>query len=1210
MDKSTSHKIIKDTLEEKFDKNKFLLFVKNLCNQIDESKAFQLSGAYIPDAFRGYIKSYERLGTFTDPEDKKIDVLIVYLQKEISLERARTAQRNFVARYLKDRDQKDAGLVAFVSPNSEDWRFSLIKMEYKFTEGKSGKVKVKEEFTPARRWSFLVGANENSHTAQSRLAPILQDDEHNPPLKFFEEAFNIEKVTKEFFEKYRELFLRTKETLDEVVKKDSEIRKDFTAKGVDTVDFAKKLLGQIVFLYFLQKKGWFGVERDADWGSGPKNFLRQLFDKSHSDYRNFFNDILEPLFYEALARERDHDFYSRFNCKIPFLNGGLFDPINNYDWVHTDILLPNDLFSNKRKTKEGDVGDGILDIFDRYNFTVKEDEPLEKEVAIDPETLGKVFENLLEVKDRKSKGTYYTPREIVHYMCVQSLISYLATELNGKVSKEDLERLIKYGETVGENEARVEEKGEETQTYYYKMPESVRLNAKFIDEELSNIKVCDPAIGSGAFPVGMMTEIVRARNTLSNYLKDSDRTLYNFKRDCIQNSLYGVDVDPGAVEIAKLRLWLSLVVDEDDIKQIKPLPNLDYKIMQGNSLLEEFEGVKLFNDKLIANVNLDKEKQLQSLKDKQNTLQNEYIKLHQSNQLTNTKKAEFNEALKSISNQIKRLSQLEKSSLDNLGLFDVYSSAKKKADELKRLHKEFFETTQKKKKDDLKKQIEKLEWDLIEATLKEQDKNSELKKLEEFKRANTKPFFLWKLHFYEIFQNGGFDVVIANPPYIGERKHKNVFLDIQKGNLKEYYFGRMDYFYFFFHLALNIGKEKAKIAFITTNYYPTALGARKLREDFRRRGTILALINFNELKIFASAAGQHNMITLLSKETNIEQIADIAITKAVGLSTSEVLNEILNQRHNETEYLKIGQSNLWEGEESYLRLTGSVSFVYSPTQRILAKLSDDPSKQNLGDICNTLIGLESSLDKVYVIHKDRINEIATGQIEKEYVKPFFKNSDIARYHINTKTDHYILYLHEKIKNIKSLKGIWVYLNKHKKEISSRKGANLRGAYRRGNWWVLNTPRLDMDFKDEKIVTPYRSKTTRFAFSECEWFASRDVYYITKKDPNINLKYILALLNSRLYFLWLCHKGKRKGAMLELYSKPLSEIPVKKISEHDQKSFVEIVDRILAISKSNDYLENTDKQAKVKEYECQIDQMIYKLYEFTPAEIEMVENFCK
>ena len=475
---------------------------------------------------------------------------------------------------------------------------------------------------------------------------------------------------------------------------------------------------------------------------------------------------MEPLFYEALALERNDDFYSRFNCRIPFLNGGLFDPINNYDWIHTDILLPNDLFSNDYKTKEGDKGNGILDIFDRYNFTVKEDEPLEKEVAVDPEMLGKVFENLLEVKDRKSKGTYYTPREIVHCHLVQSLLNYLVTELEGKVSKDDCEKLIKYGESVGENEAWVEKKGEETQRYYYKLPESIRDNANLIDDKLVNIKVCDPAIGSGAFPVGMMTEIVRIRKTLSSYIKDSKRTLYNFKWDCIHNSLYGVDIDPSAVEIAKLRLWLSLVVDEEDIRQIKPLPNLDYKIMQGNSLLEEYEGVRLFDDKLIFTVNFDKDKQVSALKEKQAKLSSEYIRLHQADKLTRDKKQRIDGELKKINAQIKRLEQSGKRVEENSSLFDIYSTAKKKSDELKRLHKEFFETTQKTKKDELKKQIEMLEWDLIEVTLREQDKTPELKKLEVLKKANIKQFFLWKLHFAEVFEKGGFNVVIANPPYV------------------------------------------------------------------------------------------------------------------------------------------------------------------------------------------------------------------------------------------------------------------------------------------------------------------------------------------------------------------------------------------------------------------------------------------------------------
>jgi hypothetical protein len=548
--------------------------------------------------------------------------------------------RNFVARYLKDRGEKNAALVAFVSPDEDlpakalaqagDWRFSLVKMDYRFEDlpaqagGKSGKVKVREEFTPARRWSFLVGKNEKSHTAQSRLVSILEDDEHNPTLAQLEEAFNIEPVTKEFFDKYRDLLIRTVDALDKIVKRDQTVRKDFGSKNINTVDFAKKLLGQIVFLYFLQKKGWFGVERNAEWGTGPKDFLRRLFNKEYGDYKNFFNDILEPLFYEALARERDDNFYSRFNCKIPFLNGGLFEPIGGYDWVYTDILLPDDLFSNSRRTPEGDIGDGILDVFDRFNFTVKEDDPLEKEVAIDPELLGKLYEKFnairpdnfyeykkalasgkrsLEKQFNKKFGVYYTPREIVHYMCQQSLIYYLSAELEGKVSKEDIEKLIKYGEQFTENEAtalikerRIKEGKQKTSDYESKLPESIRKNAKLIDDKLKNIKVCDPAVGSGAFPVGMMHEIVKTRHVLSAYINKSDRSIYDLKRECIENSLYGVDIDAGACEIAKLRLWLSLIVDEEDIRKIKPLPNLDYKIVCGNSLL----GVEkdLFNNEL------------------------------------------------------------------------------------------------------------------------------------------------------------------------------------------------------------------------------------------------------------------------------------------------------------------------------------------------------------------------------------------------------------------------------------------------------------------------------------------------------------------------------------------------------------------------------------------------------------------------------------
>jgi len=1121
MDKKQAQVLIKETFESTFDKGRFVGFVKNLLNDVEEA-TFMYKGNYIPDAYEQYINTLERIGKYTDGEHK-IDILIAKLKKETSIERARTMQRNFVAWYLngsRGGELKDAALVAFVAPNEEDWRFSLVKMDYRFEEGKKGRMRVKEEFTPARRWSFLVGVNENSHTAQSQLVDLVADDERNPTFAQLEEAFNIEKVTKEFFEKYRELFLWTKETLDDFTKKDKKIREDFEVKGVNTVDFAKKLLGQIVFLYFLQKKGWFGVKRDSDWGTGPKNFLRELFEGKHGNHKNFFNDILEPLFYEALRIDRSHDddYYSKLNCRIPFLNGGLFDPINNYDWVHTDILLPSDLFSNDYKTKEGDKGNGILDIFDRYNFTVKEDEPLEKEVAVDPEMLGKVFENLLEVKDRKSKGTYYTPREIVHYMCQQSLINYMATESEGKVPKEDIETLIRYGEQVSENElmALIKEQkvntGEQkTTTIKSMLPESIRQNADLIDKKLVNIKVCDPAIGSGAFPVGMMSEIVKTRNVLSAYIKAKDRTSYNFKRECIEKSLYGVDIDPGAVEIAKLRLWLSLVVDEEDIKQIKPLPNLDYKIVCGDSLL----GVEkdLFNSHLFS--------------------------------------------------------------------------------ELERLKPLLFNEINPNKKQQHKKQIDEL--------------------IREITHGHKE--FDFEVYFSEIFhEKKGFDVVIANPPYVGEKGHKEIFRKVKQGLLSKFYLGKMDYFYFFFHLSLNIAKNNSSIAFITTNYYSTAMGARKLRQDFRERAIIRNLMNFNELKIFESALGQHNMITILEKAQDENAVVKTCIPQRQGIANSEALQQILNERDTETSYYRISQKDLYDGDECYIRPMGISGVSATPIDRILDKLQKQG--EILGTICNVNQGIVTGADKVskkhienykikarvgdgiFVLSDEEVSDLRLERKDREILKPWFKNSNVFRWFTASASTDKLIFADKRLRNLEGNK-LKEHLWKFKKILDDSTA----------NSPYLHRPR-EIEFCSEKIVSPQRSSRNTFGYNEIPWYASADVYFITENDKSAFLKYILSLLNSRLYYFWLYHRGKRKGEALELYQKPLSEIPIKKIPKDKQKPFTDLVDKILSITKLEDYLTNSSKQAKVKEYERQIDQMVYELYGLTKEEIKVVENFGK
>ena len=291
MEISKAKDTIASLFNNQFDKVNFISFISNLLNSASFANQSLTQNNQINDQFKDHIESLERLTTFSDENDNEIDVLIVTLLKDTALDRARTMQRNFVARYLSD-NYKDAALVAFVYPGSSDWRFSLISMESRYED-----TKLIEKYTPAKRWSFLVGKYEGSHTAQRQLLKILANDSEDPSLEELIKAFNIETVTKEFYEKYRELFDRMTIHLEKLILEDQDIKNDFENKQIKPRDFARKTMGQISFLYFLQKKGWFGVRPGEEWGTGVvRNFVRKLFEKRETYGSNFFNDVLEPLY--------------------------------------------------------------------------------------------------------------------------------------------------------------------------------------------------------------------------------------------------------------------------------------------------------------------------------------------------------------------------------------------------------------------------------------------------------------------------------------------------------------------------------------------------------------------------------------------------------------------------------------------------------------------------------------------------------------------------------------------------------------------------------------------------------------------------------------------------------------------------------------------------------------------------------------------------
>ena len=437
-----------------------------------------------------------------------------------------------------------------------DWRFTFCH--------KKGSQK---EVTDSKRYTFLLGPGQSCRTAANNFNKLYENRDTLDMSKI-EDAFSVEALTNEFFGKYKEEYDKFVEyiTGKRYVKKGNKYVEAIIHEPHPTLypcfsnndklvrDYVKKMLGRIVFLHFLQKKGWLGVPYNEEWGSGDRNFMLNLFKKATEKQKeNFLDEVLEGLFAEGLDCNRadKSDLYDTKveglrNCRIPYLNGGLFER----DYLdELAVRFPAEYF------------DSLLTMLSQYNFTIDENDPNDAEVGVDPEMLGRIFENLLE--DNKDKGAFYTPKEIVQYMCRESLIAYLQTDQN----KEDKETIRKF-----------------VTTHDAELLGDLKSN---IEQKLLDVKICDPAIGSGAFPMGLLRELFFCRSAIEPNIIENAA---NIKRYIIQNNIYGVDIERGAVDIARLRFWLALIVDE---KTPEALPNLDFKIMQGNSLLESYEGIDL-----------------------------------------------------------------------------------------------------------------------------------------------------------------------------------------------------------------------------------------------------------------------------------------------------------------------------------------------------------------------------------------------------------------------------------------------------------------------------------------------------------------------------------------------------------------------------------------------------------------------------------------
>jgi len=761
-------------------------------------------------------------------------------------------------------------------------------------------------------------------------------------------------------------------------------------------------------------------------------------------------------------------------------------------------------------------------------------------------------------------------------MCQQSLINYLFTELNsdrisyeklgdsnlemfgnkGKkgqlditiehrekplISKEDIVKFIHLGEQVSENEAIALIKEQRINTGIQKstekklqLPESIRTNAELIDQKLADITVCDPAVGSGAFPVGMMSEIVKARNVLTTFLNPPEfpldkegmrgrpRTPYDFKRQCIEHSLYGVDIDPGACEIAKLRLWLSLIVDEEDIEKSKPLPNLDYKIMQGDSLISEFMGIELDNDK----------------QNKGN------IKLFFTD-----KSKEFHEILK-----------VKKEELLNQPNINEKKILKK---EIEDLIIKIFEVKLQEQKSDYFRKKREIEEKFEQHPVKE-EREKEIKKekdllykktgfnLEEVEKQlrqytstqKIRPFFPWKLYFSEIFQaKVGFDVVIANPPY--ETSRSKGIGEYTKRYLRKYYEtaeDKYDYYTFFIEKASKLIKKLGYVCFITPSTYLLKPLSKKIRKYILSNFTICKIVEFKGFVFEAVVPTAIILFQNFIPNSNHEIINNYNINN---------IKDFLDGNFSKNSIKQV----LFNKEPDYYINIYTDEFFISFFERLI----NQPDIIRLGKLAEIYNGIQTGNDKKFV------------GFEK-YSKDWYKiltGSDIQSYY-------------------KRWGGKYVH---YKPEL------------------LHSNTRKDIFKTKEKIIIRQTSDRIIGTYDEEGYFTLASTFIIKQFIKKIDYKNILAILNSNLFLYFYRNINNEEGRVLpQIKKKHIFNLPIK--LNFNNNLLILLVDKILTITKSDDYFQNQSKQDKVKEYEHQIDQMVYKLYDLTDDEIRTVENFHK
>jgi len=1139
-------------------------------------------------------------------------------------------------RILKETNT-DAGIFIFYSNSPlkrgvrgvSSFRFSLIYPEYAGT---------KREWSYFKRFTYFVSPQLTNKTFLQQIG-----DGDFSSLNKIKEAFSVDPVTKQFYSELQGWYFWAMDKIrfPEDYKHSDDPQKD---KEIRNATNLIRLITRIIFIWFLREKGLVP----------PDLFLREKLTTIVLDFMkgkkasNFYNAILQNLFFGTLnqkmnerkfvdergypANKKEYGVKNLFRYgdkfliskdevlelfrDIPFLNGGLFDCLDKEDEsgkvVYIDgfsrnpakqASIPDYLFFQQQDERidlsQYGLGTnravrGLIEILNTYNFTIDENTPIDQEIALDPELLGKVFENLLASYNpetattaRKATGSYYTPREIVDYMVEESLIAYLMTKLKGGDLEAKLRQLLSY-----------------TDEPHQFSP----LEVEAIISAIDNIKILDPACGSGAFPMGILHKLVHILQKLDpenkhwhelqyqKALKESEEAFkqgdknereerlkeineafdeginypdYARKLYLIENCIYGVDIQPIAIQISKLRFFISLVLDQkiDRDKEnlgIRALPNLETKFVAANTLI----GLDRQQQLALRNPDIErKENELKAIRHKYFTAK------------TRTQKQRLQEKDRKIRQEIARLlindgwGETTAKKIASFDIFDQNASA------------DWFDP----------------EWMF--------GVNSPL-----FEGRQASPDGVFKDY-------GGFDIVIGNPPYIRQEDLKPIKPILEKQGYQVYN-STSDIYTYFYEKGWQLLNPQGHLTFITSNKWMRAKYGEKLRKFFKEKTRLKKIIDFGGHKVFESATVDTNIL-IFQKTVGAGSYDCLDANSTMGNHRGLPL-QVLNIKPDFTpqtdlsEYFRqnaitMNQQDLDDkcftfGDDAVMRLKAKIERVGVPLKDWDVRIYR---------------GIITGFNEAFIIDNETKERLCKEDPKSiEILKPILRGRDIQRYsykwaglwlikiesgwtdkkildsrlHGNDKTSRHS---HESGNPEKIFADTYPAVYNHLKAMGQKEGKG-KGLYNRDDqgdyWWELRDCDYYEEFEKEKLIYRDVGDKLSFAYEKGKFYGNNTVYFL-----NNGSKFLLALLNSSAMNFYYTQISSQLGdAASRAFTIFIEQLPIPKIPESAQQPFITLVDQILDAKKK-------DPSADTSALERQIDEMVYKLYGLTDEEIAIVEG---